>query len=438
MRSLRSSFATTRMAPSSTLLRPIFQASATRIEYCSMVSGCVVGTISTATWLPLRASKSCSVLSSEAISPLLSVAVLSTMRPVSGGTATSASAANAKASISASSEALATFIAKPSLSPRLFGWRGGRGRGIEVDLGRCGNFLFVLDRKVRLFLIAEHHRSEVGRDRADGDVIVLYRLDVAVARHRDAVLGALQLGHQIPEQRIRFQLRIVFGDHQKPRQRAGELALRLLEFLEGGGIVQHVLRSLHAADLGARVGDAEQHVLFLLRKALDGIDQVRDQVGAALILIDDFGPARLDLLVLALDRVISAIGQAQRRQRRQHGQDFPHSSVSLSSRHSGLAPSGAPRNDGDCCSRPSPHDRRHFCALASRIACHTFIGVSGVVSAVMPRSPSASITPLTTQGGPPMAPDSPQPLAPSGLVRQGADSSSVTSIGGTSSARGMQ
>ena len=31
-----------------------------------------------------------------------------------------------------------------------------------------------------------------------------------------------------------------------------------------------------------------------------------------------------------------------------------------------------------------------------------------------------------------MAPDSPQPLAPSGLVRQGAESSSVTTIGGTS------
>ena len=65
-------------------------------------------------------------------------------------------------------------------------------------------------------------------------------------------------------------------------------------------------------------------------------------------------------------------------------------------------------------------------AFASRIACQTFIGVSGVLSVLMPSSLSASITPLATQGGPPIAPDSPQPLAPSGLVRQGADSSSVT------------
>src|SRR5579863_6480061 len=76
--------------------------------------------------------------------------------------------------------------------------------------------------------------------------------------------------------------------------------------------------------------------------------------------------------------------------------------------------------------------------LAIWIASQTFIGEIGVWIEVMPRSASASITPLAMQGGPPIAPDSPHPLAPSGLVRQGAEPSSVTSIGGTSSARGMQ
>ena len=65
-------------------------------------------------------------------------------------------------------------------------------------------------------------------------------------------------------------------------------------------------------------------------------------------------------------------------------------------------------------------------------------GVSGVLSCLMPSSESASITPLVMHGGPPIAPDSPQPLAPSGLVLQGAESSKVTSIGGMSSARGTQ
>src|ERR1700733_9650311 len=68
MRSLWSFLATTRSAPSSIFLRPIFQASATRMENCSIVSGCVVGTISTATWLPLRISRSFSRCVSAAIS----------------------------------------------------------------------------------------------------------------------------------------------------------------------------------------------------------------------------------------------------------------------------------------------------------------------------------------------------------------------------------
>src|SRR5690242_6194663 len=77
-------------------------------------------------------------------------------------------------------------------------------------------------------------------------------------------------------------------------------------------------------------------------------------------------------------------------------------------------------------------------AFASWIAFQTFCGVSGVGSCVMPNSANASITPLAMQGGPPIAPDSPQPLAPRGLVRQGADSSSVTAIEGMSSALGTQ
>ena len=67
--------AMTSSAPSSIFLRPIFQASATRSENCSMASPSVVGTISTAIWLPLRASKSFSVCVSDAMSSLRSVPV---------------------------------------------------------------------------------------------------------------------------------------------------------------------------------------------------------------------------------------------------------------------------------------------------------------------------------------------------------------------------
>ena len=66
MRSARSSFATSSSAPSSGFSRPSFQASTTRIEYCSIASGCVVGTISTAICAPLRASNAASFSSSAA------------------------------------------------------------------------------------------------------------------------------------------------------------------------------------------------------------------------------------------------------------------------------------------------------------------------------------------------------------------------------------
>src|SRR3984893_12874383 len=269
MRSLRSSLATTRIAPSSIFLRPTFQASATRIENCSMVSGAVVGTISTAIWLPFLASKSLRVCVSEAMSPLESVRVWSTTRPDSGGTATSARATKAQHTSSARRKALAAFIAAINLFELLRRCR----RRIEIHLRRSRDFLFVLDREIRFLLISERYRRQVGRERADCDVVVLHRLDVAVARHRNAIFSAFQLRHQVAKQRVGFELRIILGHDQQPRQCIAEFALCGLELLEGGGIVEDLGRRLNAADLGAGVGHAQQHILFLLRKTLHRIDE---------------------------------------------------------------------------------------------------------------------------------------------------------------------
>src|ERR1700730_5541805 len=133
MGSLRSSLATTSSAPSSIFLRPIFQASATRIEYCSMLSGAVVGTISTATWLPLRSSRFFKVCVSASMSPLPSVPVRSTTRPVSGGTATSANATEAQHTNSASKKLLAAFIAGKAGAPGYL--EGAAGAGLKSTFG---------------------------------------------------------------------------------------------------------------------------------------------------------------------------------------------------------------------------------------------------------------------------------------------------------------
>src|SRR6266568_5112148 len=60
----------------------------------------------------------------------------------------------------------------------------------EVHLRRGGNLGFVLHGEVRLGLVMERHRRQVGREAARQDVVLLHRLDVAVARHRDAVFRA--------------------------------------------------------------------------------------------------------------------------------------------------------------------------------------------------------------------------------------------------------
>jgi hypothetical protein len=65
------------------------------MEYSSMVSGCVVGTISTAIWLPFSVSKARRRLSNAAFCSGLSVCVRSVTGELSGGTAIGVSCANA-------------------------------------------------------------------------------------------------------------------------------------------------------------------------------------------------------------------------------------------------------------------------------------------------------------------------------------------------------
>ena len=87
------------------------------------------------------------------------------------------------------------------------------------------------------------------------------------------------------------------------------------------------IRGKSTSDSRARLGDAEQDVFFLLREALHRIDEVRNQIGTALVLVVHFRPARLHLLVVLLDGVVTAIRQAERRQRGEYREDFSHNAA---------------------------------------------------------------------------------------------------------------
>ena len=72
-------------------------------------------------------------------------------------------------------------------------------------------------------------------------------------------------------------------------------------------------RELDGSRLGARFGHADQHALFLRRKSLDGGDEIGNQVRAPLVLVDDLRPGGLHRLVLVLQLVVAAAGEADAR-----------------------------------------------------------------------------------------------------------------------------
>src|SRR5204863_4051246 len=181
-----------------------------------------------------------------------------------------------------------------------------RGGLAEIDRRRLGDGLFVLDTEARLHRVAEQHRRQVDRKLAYEHVVFLYGLYVAIARDGNAVLRALELRLQVAEVRVRLELGIILGDEQEPRESARHSRLRLLEAPERRFVVEELGCRLDAADARARLRDLDQHLLFLRRESLDRVDEVGNQVGAPLILVDDLGPGRLDLLVASLDIVVAA------------------------------------------------------------------------------------------------------------------------------------
>src|SRR6267143_1280306 len=102
-------------------------------------------------------------------------------------------------------------------------------RRTEIDRRRLGDRLFVLDAELRFRLVAEDHRGKVDRELAYERVVLLHRLDVALARYRDAVLGALELRLQVAEVLVGLELRVVLRHGKEARQRPGDLALGLHE-----------------------------------------------------------------------------------------------------------------------------------------------------------------------------------------------------------------
>src|SRR5207302_5853808 len=135
----------------------------------------------------------------------------------------------------------------------------------------------------RLLLEAADPRHERAGEEADARVVVADRLVVLAALLGDPVLGALELRLERKEILIRLEVRVALDGHEEPTQRARQLTLSRLEALERLRIVERLRRQLDGRCARARLGDLLQHRALLRREAFDGLDEVRDEVGAALV-----------------------------------------------------------------------------------------------------------------------------------------------------------
>src|SRR5205814_7231109 len=92
-----------------------------------------------------------------------------------------------------------------------------------------------------------------------------------------------------------------------------QLTLRLLEFLElccVGRCLIRIERHLHTTDAGTRVRDFRQGRFLKIGRSGNGVNQIRNQIGASLINVLYLGPALIHLLLQADKPIIATSNSA--------------------------------------------------------------------------------------------------------------------------------
>ena len=149
--------------------------------------------------------------------------------------------------------------------------------------------------------------DEVCRELADGGVVCLDGFVVALAFDGDAVFGAFELYAEFLEALVALEVGVVFGDGHEALEGATERALHFLEALEGGFVVHEAFVELESsAHAAAHFHDFGEGALFEVGFALDGADEIRDKVKAALVGVFDLRPLCLYAFFESDDVVVSA------------------------------------------------------------------------------------------------------------------------------------
>src|SRR5262245_48065623 len=153
----------------------------------------------------------------------------------------------------------------------------------------------ALELEIRPLGEAEEQRDLVRREAVDGRVEIADHRVVVAPRALDGLLDRGQRGLQISEALVRLEVGIGLGERKELPERAGQLVLGLRA---GFGRLRRHRRTARADDLIERAP-------LVRRVALDRLDQVGHQVGAALELHVDVRPRLLGPLPQPDELVVS-------------------------------------------------------------------------------------------------------------------------------------
>src|SRR6185295_17719843 len=137
---------------------------------------------------------------------------------------------------------------------------------------------------------AAERRDQAARKAGDRRVVLADGLVVAAPLDRDAVLGALELALEREEVLVGLEIGVPLDDGEEPAESAAQRRLRVLELPERLRIAQNLGRDLDPRDARAGARDLLQDGALLRRESPDDLDEVRNQVGAALVDVLDLRP----------------------------------------------------------------------------------------------------------------------------------------------------
>jgi len=148
-------------------------------------------------------------------------------------------------------------------------------------------------------------------------VVLLHGRVEIIALDRNPVLRAFELRLERLEGFRRAELGIIFAHHQKSRKRGAQLPLRLLEFFQLSRVRWSLIRvKFYLAHAGARICHFGQRRFFKIGRALHGLDEIRNQIGATLIDRLHVRPFLVHVLLQRDETIVSsATAQAEECQR---------------------------------------------------------------------------------------------------------------------------